>query len=392
MSLDDLLRRPISGIRPFNELPIDAEIWRQAHSHHHMHRHLHAVAAHRPGIVYGLEVVASRSRPHTIIVAPGVGIDADGQTLIVREPTPLTIEEARQIYVTLAFQRQADRNYAVNIGGAPQYFREIEGRELVISRELPSDKPYLELARIFRSANDAPIKEAANPASPTNDELNLLFRPLAFPHCYADIGVGEMSYIPREGRLWNPNRAGLWNLLREGNGRGFRLQFTGPMVLNTSAGQAAVAEPALLYVAGRTGWRPIPDPEVEGLSRYLSGGGLLVGEAGQGNPDFATDFQALATRLGANLQPVTKGHPLLTAHFIFASTPGGGHTGGTVLADTRAGIVLSTADYGGAWQGDVDRPADPDSRERIRESVEFGLNLVAYAANRRRVRTLEGLE
>ena len=59
LNLDEIIGKPITGVRPFNELPIDAEIWREAHNHHHMHRLLHAAAVHRSGIVYGLEVVAS---------------------------------------------------------------------------------------------------------------------------------------------------------------------------------------------------------------------------------------------------------------------------------------------------------------------------------------------
>ena len=82
MPLEELIARPITGIRPFNELPIDAEIWREAHEHHHVHRQLHAAAAHRPGIVVGLDVVASAVRERTIVVSPGVGIDADGQTVV----------------------------------------------------------------------------------------------------------------------------------------------------------------------------------------------------------------------------------------------------------------------------------------------------------------------
>lgn len=62
-----------------------------------------------------------------------------------------------------------------------------------------------------------------------------------------------------------------------------------------------------------------------------------------------------------------------------------------MLADTGKGIILGTMDYGGAWQGDVEKPEATDSRERIRQAVEFGLNVVAYASRRRRLQELAGL-
>lgn len=387
MSMENIIGRRITGIRPFNELPIDAEIWREAHNHHHLHRQLHCAVTHRPGIVYGLEVVASKSRDKTVVVAPGVGIDSEGRTIVVSEPVSFTLTETRQIYIILSFQSAADRNSAITLGGGQQYFREIESRDLIHVKELPKT-PYLELARIFRSPDDRPIKDAANPFSPGNDELNLLFRPIAFPHCYADVGVGELPYVPKTSASpWNPNRSGLWNLLREGNGRGFHLQFTGPINLRS----APENPPALLYVAGSQAFQPLQDAEVTGLRRYLDEGGLLCGEARDIKDEFAQGFQDLAAKLGAKLDAVKKGHPLLTAHYIFPSPPAGAQGSGKLEVDPEAGILFSTYNYGGAWQGDIDTPDAPDARERVRQAQEFGLNIVAYAANRGRVRELSRL-
>jgi len=388
MSIETILGRRITGIRPFNELPIDAEIWREAHNHHHLHRQLHAAAVHRPGIVYGLEVFASKTKERTVTVAPGVGIDLEGRTLVVAEPVSFAISETRQIYIVLSFQSAADRNSAITIGGGPQYYREVESRELIHVKELPRT-PYLELARIFRSPADKPILDAANPFSPGNDELNLLFRPVAFPHCYADAGVGELPYVPKTTTAaWNPNRSGLWNLLREGNGRGFHLQFTGPINLRNAA---AEIDPILLYIAGSQAFQPLQDAEIEGLRRILDNGALLFGES-QGEGDFAQGLRDLTTKLGANLQPVSKGHPLLSAHYMFSGPPGGAQTGGSLEADVEKGVLFSTFDYGGAWQGDIDNPDASDARERIRQAQEFGLNIVAYAARRSRMRVLSRLD
>jgi hypothetical protein len=387
MSIENIIGRRITGIRPINELPIDADIWREAHNHHHLHNQLHSAVTHRPGIVYGLEVVASKSREKTVVVAPGAGIDSEGRTVVVSEPVSFTLSEVRQIYIILSFQSASDRNSGITLGGGQQYYREIESRELMHVKELPKT-PYLELARIFRSPDDRAITDAADPFSPGNNELNLLFRPIAFPHCYADVSVGELSYVPKTSASpWNPNRSGLWNLLREGNGRGFHLLFTGPISLRALPD----IPPVLLYVAGSQAFQPLQDAEIEGLRRFLEAGGLIFGEARERSGDFSQGFQELASKLGARLQPVRKGNPVLSAHYMFSSPPLGAQVEGKLEADLEVGLLFSTFDYGGAWQGEIDTPDAANARDRIRTAQEFGLNIVAHAARRSRARELSRL-
>lgn len=388
MPIEEIIARTITGIRPFNELPVDAEIWREAHQHHHLHRELHSAAIHRPGIVLGLEVVASATRAHTVVVAPGVAIDPDGQTVVLPEPVLFPLEERGQTYFTLTFLRTADRKSAVTVGGGQQHYRMVEGRNVTATEELPRNA-YLELARVYRTAKDRPIRDAANPFDPGNDELNLLNRRVAFPHCYADVAVGELSYVPKtDPTAWKPNRAGLWHLLREGNGRGFHLDFIGPLNLRAAPPNPP---PALLYVAGAQGFQPLSDAEVEGLRRFLEGGGLLFGEASGGSAEFAASFGELTERVGAKPQPVERGHPLLTAHHVFSAPPPGAQENGQLRCDDAAGVLFGTYDYGAAWQGDLPQPERPDARDRIRQAQEFGLNVIAYAARRRRLRDLSRL-
>lgn len=388
MPLEDMIAHPITGIRPFNELRIDAEIWREAHEQHTLHRRLHNVSAHRPGIVYGLEVVVSQTKERTIVVAPGVAIDDDGNVVVLGEPpVAFTLEEKGQTYITLSFLRATDRRSAVTVGSGQQHYRIVEGRDVRATKELPTG-PYIELARIWRTGADKPVKEAANPFDPGNDELNLLNRPIAFPHCYAEGAVGELSYVPVSNpAAWKPNRAGLWHLVREGNGRGFHLSFTGPMNLRQPSGR----DPILLYVAGSEAFQPLADAEVQGLREYLGRGGLLFAEASGGSEAFAKSFEELAGKLGAKLAKVTKGHPLLTAHHVFSGPPPGAQEKGVLTADVEAGVILSTYDYGGAWQGDLAKPDAADARDRIRQAQEFGLNVIAFAAHRLRTRELRKL-
>jgi hypothetical protein len=388
MPLEDLIASPITGIRPFNELPIDAEIWREAHEQHALHRRLHNIASHRPGIVFGLEVVVSQTKERTVVVAPGVAVDTDGNVVVLGDPpVAFTMEEKGQIYITLSFLRATDRKSAITVGSGQQHYRIVEGRDVRATKELPTT-PYIELARIWRTGADKPVKDAANPFDPGNDELNLLNRPIAFPHCYAEGAVGELSYVPASNpAAWKPNRAGLWHLVREGNGRGFHLDFTGPMNLRQPSGR----DPILLYVAGAEAFQALSDAELKGLQEYLARGGMLFGEASHGSEAFAKGFEELAGKLGAKLQKVAKGNPLLTAHHVFAAPPAGAQDKGALTADLEAGVIFSTYDYGGAWQGDIAKPDAMDARERVRQAQEFGLNIIAYAAHRLRTRELRKL-
>ena len=394
MSLENIIRRRITGIRPFDELPIDAEVWHEAHNHHRLHRLLHAAGVHRSGIVYGLEVIASRTRPRTVIVAPGIAIDPDGQAVLVAEPTFLEIGDPHQVYIVLSFQRNLDRASAVQVGSGQEYYREVEGRVLQATRELPRT-PYLELARLFRSGDDKPIRDAAHQLAPGTDELNLLYRQLAFPFCSVDDRIGELSYVPLGGKgVWNPNRSGLIYLLREARGQSFHLSFDGPRNLRNDNLSAA---PLLLYMAGQQGFQPLSKSDQEGVQRYLDANGMLVGEASQGSKEFADAFRSLAASLGATLKPVEANHSLMTAHHVFPAPPPGGQQTGTLEMDSENGILLSTLDYGAAWQGQLvnlnssNSASSTDPRTRIRNAQEFGVNIIAYTARRRRRRMLARL-
>jgi hypothetical protein len=381
MPIEELIARRISGIEPFNELPIDADVWREAHGQHNSHRQLHATAAHRPGIVMGLEVVVSAKQERTVVVAPGMAVDSEGRTLLLSEPASFVLEEKGQVYITIAYEDNYDSRSAITVGGGKKYFRLVEGRQVVATKELPKT-PYIELARVDRSGKDKAIKEAKNPFDPAEDELNLLYRILAFPHCYADGMVGELCFLPTsDPGAWKPNRAGLYNMIREANGLGFHLGFDGLFNLRT-AGTAE--DPFMLYVSCEGDFQALNKDQLDGLRRYLDGGGTLFAEASKGSDGFAKSFAEIAKAAGATMKPVPKDSAIMRAHHLFSSAPLGGSDKGALTGDLDKGIILSTYDYGGAWQGNLSKPDDEGSRDRIRRAIEFGLNVVAFAAQRKR--------
>jgi hypothetical protein len=331
--------------------------------------------------VYGLEVIPSATQERTVVVAPGVAIDREGRTILLSEPASFVLEEKGQIYITIAFEDNVDSRSAVTVGGGKKYYRLVEGRQVVATKELPKTA-FVELARVDRSGKDKPIRDAADAFDPAEDELNLLYRELAFPHCVADGGIGELCFLPTaDPGAWKPNRAGLYNLIREANGLGFHLKFDGLFNLR-AAGMAD--DPLLLYVACEGDFQGLNPEQLAGLRRYLEGGGTLLAEASKGKEGFVRSFAEIAKAIEATVKPLPTGSPLLRSHMLFAAYPPGAADGGTFAADFGKGVLLSTCDYGGAWQGEVPNPEAPDSRDRIRRAVEFGLNVVAYAADRKR--------
>lgn len=389
MSVDSILGgRAVIGVKAFDELPVTGKIWQEAHDHHHAHRRLHAIKAHRPGIVYGLEVISAPTPGSTLIIAPGMAVDDDGNVLLLRKPVSFNLVEPQMSYLILTYQAAPDQESKVNVSGGVEMYRFYEACVLTNTKTLPAT-PYIELARVFRSRTLPPIKNAADACDPGHDEINLLHRRVAFPHCFADVAVGEVAYVPRTNvTAWKPNRVGLVNLLREGSGYGFHLDFSGLLSLG---GSAVKNPPAMVYMAGKEAFTPLEESEIAALKRYLAEGGFLFAESCVGDTGFAAGFTELATALGANLAPVAHGSPLLSAHYVFSRPPAGGAASGELKADLQTGILFSTYDYGGAWRGAVEEGAAQSTRTVIREAMEFGLNVLRYAAGRQRAYELSQL-
>lgn len=377
MPLEQLISRQITGIQPFNELPIDAEIWREAHAQHALHRRLHALSVHRPGIVYGLDVfVDSKAKKPSVVVTPGVGVDPEGEVVILNAPVQFDLEWEGNSYISILYENLLDGKSVVRIGGQDKQYRLIESRQVVRTKELPQT-PHLELARIDRSSATAAVREPQNPFDPDEDELNLLFRTLAFPHCYADGAAGELCFLPKgDAAAWKPNRAGLISLLRVANGAGFHVDYTGLYNLKAPKGRT----PFLLYVSTAGDFQALTDDQTKGLASYIEKGGTLLADASGGDAAFFDAAKQLLSGLGFKLEKPKTGSSILTAHNIFAAPPKGARDG-ELLVDEKRGVLLSSADYGAAWSG---RVSGADSRDRIREAQEFGFNILAYAARRNR--------
>lgn len=374
----------LKRVNPFRGLMIDEEAWADAHDYHRIQSRLHNLAGHGWGIVEGLEVVADGRVPNTLVIRPGVAVDPQGRALLVAQERRLTISAApgASLYVALRLREEL---------AAPQRFwsdldehtRVIERAEALLQAGPPTP-PALELARLV--VGEA-LRNAPDPLNPQPGEIDLRFREKLLVRPRPDLAVAQV--LPAEGADGGSSgpaathRLGLRYLLREiGLTTPYRPRWAGVFRL----GEALPAA-SLLYLTG-SGAFAVDDAGLARLREHLqAGGALLVDGCREGRiGEFAGAAERLADALGHGLAPVGRRHPLLTARHVFGEPPVAGPNGGGVAEG--GGLVVSTADYGCAWQGLSGDRALP--REAIRAALEFGVNVAVFA--RQRQRPLDVLE
>ncbi|HMS56423.1 MAG TPA: DUF4159 domain-containing protein [Fimbriimonadaceae bacterium] len=385
MAIDRLIEFNITGVQPFDDLPVDAELWREAHGQHESHIRLHSAGCHRQGIVYGLEVVIDDADPSRVIVAPGLAIDSEGRSLVLTKPAIFSIDQNGPWYIVAQYSAVDDPDSTVEVEGEVRAYRYFETCQISRVNTLPKS-PYVELGRVERSPGEKPLSYAKNAYDPVKDEINYLYRVLSFPYCYADGVVAEYPLVPNDAKAsWKPNRVGLAALIREGANRGFHLSFGGPV----PGKQLPNVKPLLLYMAGSSGFKELEQEQIEGLSSYLDSGGFLVAEASAPGNDFCKSVEQLFKKLKAAPAKIELSHSLLTCHHYFTDFPPGSNDKGQVLIDDSRGILYSSRDYGKLWRGG--EGAGLEGWNRMRAAQEFGLNIIRLAAQRGRKAELSRL-
>lgn len=195
----------------------------------------------------------------------------------------------------------------------------------------------------------------------------------------ADRGVVQLAVGVHGATGWDTHLDGLRYLARE---VGADTEWLGRVLDPVSPADARAVD--VLYISG-TAALGLGDGDVDGISRVLEAGGVVIGEgcaAGPGGEagarEFAMSFVDLATRLGRQLMRVERTHALMHARHVFGDPPPGGRTT-TARVLESGGMVYSDADYGCAWQGGPASQALP--RAAIRDALEFGTNLAVFRRN-----------
>ncbi|MDY6918306.1 MAG: hypothetical protein SVP26_10255, partial [Chloroflexota bacterium] len=191
MPLEDFFKYQRRRINPFKGLVIDVPTWADAHSYHRDQQRLHAVAMHQHGIVTGLEVFAWNPPDNSVVIYPGIAVDAQGNTIVVSEPQRFYIrtEEQGTAYVVMDY-REVPQEMAQSLDGGktePVYI--LEAYRIGEQRSAP-EGTQIEVARIAVSGDKAGITDAVNPMSPDANEIDGRYRPLAGPARRGEIGVG----------------------------------------------------------------------------------------------------------------------------------------------------------------------------------------------------------
>src|SRR5215217_7485196 len=85
---------PNKRIRAIDGMAVTADVWEEAHDYHRQLNRLHTVLHHGPGIVTGLEVIASEPADNSVYLLPGLAVDSIGQTILVPEPRAYSLGNA----------------------------------------------------------------------------------------------------------------------------------------------------------------------------------------------------------------------------------------------------------------------------------------------------------
>jgi hypothetical protein len=168
---------PLRRVNPIPGMMIDVETWRTAHDYHRDHARLHHLALHGWGIVRGLDVLVGKS-VNALLIQPGVAIDPAGNFVIVDQEQVCRVKARTRgtIYLALRY-RDAPGEHQANPATAGPQTRVLESFSIEERTLAPTDTD-VELARIDFDPQSAPIRPAADPNNPGQNEVDTRWRML----------------------------------------------------------------------------------------------------------------------------------------------------------------------------------------------------------------------
>ncbi|MEI6512707.1 MAG: DUF4159 domain-containing protein [bacterium] len=365
MRLPNGFELPFMRVKPFNGLMIDEGVWQTDQCYHRDHERLHSLMLHGAGVVQGCEVTQREPNSRAVRVYPGVAIDPEGNVIVIEGEIDLGIQENLEglFYVVALYQDADIENRFSQLHGGKEFPTRIREGKLVYALLTLPPKPYVELARVQISGPGADVKvtNAKDALRPKPNEIDLRFRVNADPLSKGTIGLWLYSADGKEPAVFE----GVRNWVREIEmTSGLRVKFLG-------LGTEVPEEASLVYVNASEAvkW------EAASLKALIKRGGVVFAD-GAGEA-FTKAADALATELGEKLGDVKRGHDLLKTRHLFSDAPEG-----AAKASVKAGngLVVSSGDYGTAWQGGSKEKGL--SREVIRAALEFGVNVAVYAYTR----------
>ena len=364
----------ITRIQPFTGLVIDPPTRGAAHDYHRLYQRLHLISLHGSGIAQGLAVLPTDPPGGAVVVEPGVAVDDAGEVIVVPERERVTIDaRAGSAYLALAFHEATP----ARTDGAPEVDpQEARGRVVEHYRidvlDARPEPPALELARIALAAGGELVVTAApNPWAPGVNEIDGRYRPQLSGPPVRDLRIALVASGPTE-ELQADHLQGFGHLLDACAVAGLRVspQF---------AANGELPDADLLYVTGRADVAPEP-ALVDGLSERLRGGSWLFADGCGAGSAFAEGLGSLVSEDAGTAGLETES--LVTdAHYVFGAAPDGACEG-ELRWGSRA--LVSARDFGCAWRGRYE--GGPLPRSRIRDALEFGVNVAVCAGGYARSR------
>ncbi len=371
---EELLQRfPSQRIKPVDGMAVTAEVWEEAHQYHRQSQGYHLLFSHGPGVLTGLEVIASEPPDTSVYILPGIAIDPLGQTIVLPKPVSYDIgtELEGQLYLLLAYgeSRPKAPKGSKKDEGAPLY---VETEFSVFARTVLPEPPWVELARVNRSSREAVFRNAEHPARPGPDEIDLRFRREVGAPPQVSLAISYLGSVADK-----KQGAGAYHLAQALNRTG---QFNILVEDDVPVGPGIVTN-TLVYLVGQ-GKFEMESGVMNGLRNYVHRGkGTLLIESMDAKAE--TSFMEFLKTTNMEPKPLPAGHSLLTQPYLFAVPPAGFESGDSVKLLFSEGVIFSTYNYGLLWQGE--RRSSPPSREILRAGIEWGGNIITYAMQRRRL-------
>ena len=392
MTPQELVKQyPVRRIKPYDGMIVTADVWEEAHDYHVRQQRYHTLLNHGAGIVTGLQVIASDPPDNSVYILPGIALDSLGQTIILPEPFAYDLGAAQgTLYLLLTYgesqPRPDDRASPSGQTDGMLYIYSHYGLEAGGAPPDPTG-PYVELARVRRSAPAAPITDAPDPMLPGPNQIDLRFRRsigaslqnvASLAVCYLGGGASEREGARKHGR----GASWMARAVRQTDGMQVWVDNDVPLAPGSD-----LSGYTLVYLVGQGRFQFSPDA-MNVVYAYLQGGGTLLIESCRQEPKGAeaadAAFLDMLSSFGIKLDDLPAGHTLLAEPNLFTAPPAGFESDGRPGIRLGDGVILCSADYGCLWQGE--RRDKPALREEIRAAHEWGGNILAYALGRRTAR------
>jgi hypothetical protein len=343
---------PKARIKPYDGMSITADVWAEAHDEHRKVMEAHTLNLHGYGTVCGLHVTANDPPDQYVFISAGMAVDPTGRVIVLPEPVAYDFGTAveGELYLLLAHGER-------EVEGVQREVKYMQNEFLVAARPTLPKRPAVELARVTLSKRGASIKNAADPAHPGVEEIDLRYRPSIEPQSKQLAPVGVV--FPGEKVA---DVMGGWDHLNAAA----RLSTAYQLVVDELPDLENLERYTLLYLAGR-GRFEVGEAGINELRLYLNAGKMVILEAF--DDEGAGALMILLSQLGIGLQRAPEDSPLYRQPYLFGELPEG--PGGNQVSFGE-GIIFSQGQYALGWNGRGMARAD------IRSAHEFGLNLLQY--------------